>query len=101
MYSIQCHDHYTEELTRVDVQQKCDILIKRSVSAGRNILSQKSCELSRREGNLNKDTAWQREDGPRHTSRQNGDMNLRCNSEKKRLEEDNGLISQKLTVRPA
>lgn len=38
---------------------------------------------------------------PRHTSRQNGDMNLRRNSEKKRLEEDNGLISQKLTVRPA
>lgn len=37
----------------------------------------------------------------RHTSRQNGDMNLRRNSEKKRLEEDNGLISQKLTVRPA
>lgn len=28
-------------------------------------------------------------------------MNLRRNSEKKRLEEDNGLISQKLTVRPA
>lgn len=37
----------------------------------------------------------------RHTSRQSCDMNLRCNSEKKRLEEDNGLISQKLTVRPA
>lgn len=58
------------------------------------------CVIRSREGNLSRDTVPVR-GRARHTSRQNDDMNLRCNSEKKRLEEDNGLISQKLTVRPA
>ncbi|KAI9526079.1 hypothetical protein NQZ68_002627 [Dissostichus eleginoides] len=57
--------------------------------------------IKRRGGNLNKDTVCQFEDCRDIRAVKTGDMNLRCNSEKKRLEEDNGLISQKLTVRPA
>lgn len=88
-----------------------DLLIKHIVSVGTKLPfstcfkaapEKRSCLWSKAvKGTWTKTQCASLRGRPRHTSRQNGDMNLRCNSEKKRLEEDNGLISQKLTVRPA